>query len=252
MTETVPTMDRIRAVFVLAATLGTVALNWLATRGFVGYATRSDVSGKYLTVITPANYAFTIWTLIYAGLIAFSIVQLLPGRIDPFRPVRSLYVLSAALNCAWIFFWNQEQIAICFVILAALVIVLFLINSRLPDSGTPGERFLVGGTFGLYLGWAAAMTLLNFAVLVVYAKIGRDAENVIGIGLVLVAAGFGVLARARWTNYFAPLAIAWMLTAIAVKQSANTLLVVATAIGVVACLIASASFVMNLKSSRDE
>ena len=68
----------------------------------------------------------------------------------------------------------------------------------------------------------------------------------------LIAAAFGVFIRVCLTNYFAPLAIAWALTAIAVKQSGNTLVVAAAAVGVIACLIAATSFVLNLKSSLDE
>jgi len=59
-----------------------------------------------------------------------------------------------------------------------------------------------------------------------------------------------VFMRVKLTNYFYPLAVAWALTAIAVKQSGQTLLVSAAAFGVIACLIASLSFVMNLNSSE--
>ena len=58
--------------------------------------------------------------------------------------------------------------------------------------------------------------------------------------------------RLKSTNYFYPLAIAWALTAIAVKQSGKTLIVAAAAIGVIACLIAAVSFVMNMPSSADK
>jgi hypothetical protein len=43
-----------------------------------------------------------------------------------------------------------------------------------------------------------------------------------------------------------PLAIAWALAAIGVKQSANAPIVIAAGVGVIACLIAALSFVMNL------
>jgi hypothetical protein len=68
--------------------------------------------------------------------------------------------------------------------------------------------------------------------------------------LILVAAALGVLIRIRLTNYFYPLAVAWALTAIAVKQSGQTAVVVACAMGVIACLIATLSFVMSLNSSE--
>ena len=71
-------------------------------------------------------------------------------------------------------------------------------------------------------------------------------RNTLEIFMMATAA---VLVRFKLTNYFYPLAVAWALTAIAVKQSGQTSVVVASAFGVIACLIASLSFVMNLRSS---
>jgi hypothetical protein len=57
-----------------------------------------------------------------------------------------------------------------------------------------------------------------------------------------------VAARAKFKNYLAPLAVAWALTAIAIKQSGDTMIVVAAAIGVIACLIASLSVIMDVST----
>jgi len=78
----------------------------------------------------------------------------------------------------------------------------------------------------------------------------HSAETLLAAALVLLAAALAILVRWKLTNYFYPIAVAWALTAIAVKQSGQTLIVVAAAIGVIACLIASLSFVMNLNSSE--
>jgi hypothetical protein len=53
-------------------------------------------------------------------------------------------------------------------------------------------------------------------------------------------------------DYFFPLAVAWALTAIAVKQSGNTAIVVATAVGVVICIVTAGTVVVNLKDSSSE
>ena len=249
----VTTIDRTRAFLVLAATIGTIAFNWMAAAGRVNGVTPSEVSAKYPTIVTPAGYAFSIWSLIYLGLVAFSIYQLLPRNVERFAPVRSLYILSCALNCAWIFFWHSDQIAICLAIVAALFVVLLLINRKVSRPESNIEALAVKAPFGIYLGWLTAATLVNFAIFLVYANVdlGSGAQ-ILGAGLILVAAAFGVFVRTRWANYFAPLAIAWALTAIAVEQSGKTLVVAAAAVGVIACLIASLSFVFDLKSSTNE
>ena len=62
----------------------------------------------------------------------------------------------------------------------------------------------------------------------------------------LVRAGIGKGTR---VGLLMPNGCEWALTAIAVMQSGQTLIVTAAAVGVIACLIASISFVLNLHSS---
>lgn len=245
--------DRIRSALVLAATIGVIGFNSLASAGYVNGVTPGDISDKYLTSITPAGYAFSIWSLIYLGLLAFSLLQLLPKNLEKFRPIRSAYILSCALNCAWIFFWHSDQILIAFVIIAALLAAIFVVAARLRPLGSVADIWLVKAPFGIYLGWLSAATLVNFLVLLKYLRVDLGtAEIPLGAGLILLAAAFGVFIRVRIANFFAPLAVAWALTAIAVKQSGKTLIVTAAAAGVIACLIAALSFVVNLKGSADE
>ncbi|MEP7214367.1 MAG: hypothetical protein ABI791_14920 [Acidobacteriota bacterium] len=254
MVENISGIERLRSFLVLLATLGTIAFNWLAAVGRINGVTPEMISDAYPTPITPAGYAFAIWSLIYIGLVAFSIYQLLPSNIERYRNVRSLYILSCALNCAWIYFWHNDQIAICLAIIAALAVTLFFINYQPRSSDSAIANFIVKGTFGIYFGWVTAATLVNFAVMLVYLKVGlSDSANTgVAVALILLAAALGVFMRVRYCNYFYPLAIAWALTAIAVQQSGHTLAVTAAAIGVIACLIASISFVLTLSSSTSE
>lgn len=243
--------EAFRSILVLVATIGMIAFNWLAAVGRVSGVTPDAISAKYPTMITPAGYGFAIWNLIYLGMIAFSIYQLLPANTARFRGIRSLYIMSSALNCAWIYFFHQEQIAFCFAILLGLLGTLLLINVKLRQSDSALEAGLVKAPFGIYFGWVTAVSFVNFAMLLAYLEVQLPTSTATGLGvaLLLFAAATGVAVRVKLTNYFFPLAIAWALTAIAVKQSGRTLIVVAAAFGVIACLIASLSFVMNLKSS---
>jgi len=246
--------ERLRSFLVLLATLGTIAFNWLAAVGRINGVTPEMVSAYYPTLVTPAGYAFSIWSLIYAGLIAFSIYQLFPSNLARFRNIRSLYILSCALNCAWLYFWHNGQIGICLMIIAALCAVLFVINYHLQRPETPAENWFVKGPFGIYFGWVTAATLVNFAVFLVYlnVRMSETSNIILAIVLLLLAAAIGVFMRAYYRGYFYPLAIAWALTAVAVEQSGHTFIVSAAALGVIVSLVASISFVMNLNSSISE
>jgi translocator protein len=251
MTETPTPTDRMRAILVIVATFGLIAFNFLATTGRINGVTPEEISAKYPTPITPDGYAFVIWSLIYAGMIAFSIYQLLPSKAIKYRSIRTFYILSCAINCGWVYFWHHDQIAVCFVLIVLLAACLYLINLNLRTTESPSEYWLVKAPFGIYFGWITAAALVNFAVLLVASNVQMStmAWTIFSVMLILFAALLGVLMRIRLTNYLYPLAIAWALTGIAVKQSGHTPIVVAAAIGVVVCLIATLSFVVNLPSS---
>jgi hypothetical protein len=100
------------------------------------------------------------------------------------------------------------------------------------------------------MGWVAAATLVNLAVMLRYLNI--DVSSALGAGLIILAAAAGVALRMLLRNFFAPLAVAWALTAIAIKQSGQTSIVVTCAAGVIACLIAALSFVVDLNNKQHE
>ena len=251
MTEQANRVDTFRAILAAAATVGVIAFNFLAATGRLNGVDTGAISDKYTTPVTPAGYAFSIWSLIYTGLIAFSVWQLLPANRARFANIRSFYILSCALNCGWLYMWHSEQIAICSLLLLLLAVTLFFINLYLRRTEGPGDYWLAKAPFGIYFGWVTAATLVNFAILMVYWRVDLSvtAWTIISVALILLAATLGVLIRIRLNNYLYPLAVAWALTAIGVKQSGHTLVVVATAIGTIACLIASLSFVLNMPSS---
>jgi benzodiazapine receptor len=246
--------DRMRSVLVIVATIATIVFNALAATGYVNGITPAAISAKYPTVLTPAGYAFSIWTLIYLGLLAFSVYQALPANAARYRSIRSLYIVSCLLNCTWIYFWHREQIAICLAIILVLCGTLIFIRYRLMGFDSTGDTWLTKAPFGLYAGWVTAASTVNFLVLLAYLKAGLSGagENVIGIVLIAVATGAAIFARAALRDYFFPLAVAWALTAIAINQSGNTAIVVATAVGVVTCIVTAGTVVVNLKDSSSE
>ncbi|HLA94575.1 MAG TPA: hypothetical protein VK612_02555 [Pyrinomonadaceae bacterium] len=251
MTEKTIGIDRFRSFLVLAATIGTIAFNWLAVMGRINGVTPDMISDKYPTLITPAGFAFTIWSLIYVGMIVFSIYQMLPANLERFRGIRSYYILSCALNCGWIYMWLNDQIAICLALIFLLAASLFMINLHLRETKGHGEYWLVKAPFGIYFGWVTAATLVNFAVLLVHwnVQFSETVWTVVAIILILFAALLGVLVRIRLVSYLYPLAIAWAMTGIGVKQSGHTLVVSAAAVGLVVSLITTLSFVTTLPST---
>ena len=251
MAQTTHSQDRLRSVLVLAATACTIVFNALAAAGYVNGVSPEVISNKYLTVLTPAGYAFSIWSLIYVGIIAFSVYQMLPSQLVRQRPVRTLYVLSCLLNCAWIYFWHREQIALCLGLIVGLWVTLILILRRFRDTEEPGSSLLTTAPFGLYAGWVTAASLVNLAIMLKWANVEMSPAgwNIFGAVCIAAAAALAVAARVWLGNFIFPLAISWAVSAIAVKQSGNTAIVVAAAFAAVTGLVTAGSVVTTLKDS---
>jgi hypothetical protein len=246
--------ERIKQFLVVIATVGVIVFNWLAASGYLGGIETGAVSDKYPTRITPAGYAFAIWSLIYVGLICFTVYQALPKNLEKFSHLRRVYILSCAANCAWLYFWHQEMIVVCVAVIFLLLGTLAFINVKLKTTENVSDFWFAKFPFGLYFGWVTAATILNAALALVYLNVqtSDSTTNILGAALILTATALGVVIRFKLNNVFYPLAIAWALTAIAVKQSGHTLIVASAAVGVIALLIAALSFLVNIKSSSNE
>jgi hypothetical protein len=251
MPETSTAPDRMAATAVVVATLATLAVNAAAAAGLINSVTPADVSARFPTAITPAGYAFSIWTVIYLGMLAFNLYQMRAAASSRFRNIRWVYVTSCVLNCAWIIFWQYAMVAVCLVVISLLAGSLLVICYRLREPSSFVEALITKAPFGLYLGWVSCATLVN--LLIFLGWIGVDPQNhALGVVLIVVATAGGFLVRWKLRNYLYPLAVAWALTAIAIEHSGNTSIVIAAAFGTVACLVTAGSVVTTLKDSTSE
>ena len=246
--------DRFRAILALMAAIGTVVFNVLAATGYVNGVTPKAISAKYETIMTPASYAFSIWTLIYLGVLGFSVYQLLPRNVGRFRSTRTIFIASCVLNCAWIFFWHQERVGVCLVIIFALAAILGLVTYQLTPAAGFGEAMVTSATFGLYFGWISCALLVNLMVWMQYPAglITESSAVVVTIVLISAAAILAIAERIILKNFLFPLAVAWALAAIAIKQSGNTPIVVAAVVGSLAAMITSGTVVTRLRDSTSE
>ncbi|HTH51373.1 MAG TPA: hypothetical protein VL501_05545 [Pyrinomonadaceae bacterium] len=243
------------AALVMLATIVTVVVNFLAATGRINGVAPDEVSNRYPTVITPAGWTFSIWSLIYTGLIAFSIYQLLPAKVARFDRLRLPYIVSCILNCGWILLWHHFHIGMCAVVITLLLASLFWVNLRIEKPTSLVETIVVKGTFGLYAGWVTVATLVNVLVYLVSSDIEWSATVwvIIGILCLVMAAAAAVLVRIRLGNFVYPLAVAWAAAGIGANQSGkSTAIVVTTAIVCIGCLIVAGTVVTELRDSTSE
>ncbi len=151
------------------------------------------------TLLSPAGPAFSIWSVIYAGLFAYTIWQWLPRNksSERHRAIGWLAAASMVLNATWLLVTQVGWIWVSVIVILALAVVLGLLVlalQRHPASST-AERIITGGTFGLYLGWVTAATCANITSAAVDSgwDLGFLGNQVLAVVVIAVAIGLGVL-----------------------------------------------------------
>jgi benzodiazapine receptor len=235
--------DVLRQVVNVVAALMTITLNGLANALPLNGQTTGEISDRFQVYFVPAGYVFSIWGLIYVGLVAFAVYQALPGqRSNPrMRRIGYLFVLSCVANIAWLFFWHYELFPLTLVAMITLLLLLVTIYLRL-DIGRAQvpltERWLVSIPFSIYLGWITVATISNVTTLLDYVNWnGWGISPEVWTAIVLIT-GAGIASAVSLTrgDIAYMLVIVWAFVGIAVKHAGTP--VVATVAWVMTALVA--------------
>lgn len=227
--------DILRQSTVSISIVTTLVVNTLANTLPINGLNTGQISDRFNVYFVPAGYVFSIWGLIYLGLIAYGTYQALPSqRTNPrLQRIGWLAAGSGLANSAWIFAWHYEQFALSVLIMLALLTLLIMIFLRLekkPASGSVAETWAVQIPFSIYLGWITVATVANITSLLDYWKwdgFGIAPEIWMSI---MLAAVFGITSTMIYRHQNVPftLVILWALVGIAVKFSQTNAVAIPT------------------------
>lgn len=204
--------------------LGVLVVNTLSVTLPLGGNSTSEISDRYHTLLTPAGYAFSIWSLIYlllAGFIVYPFRQDTGSR-DSVRSIGIWFVLSCICNMGWLFLWHYLYIELSLAVMVLMLITLIVIyrKTRSIISPTPGEQWLVKLPFSLYLGWISVATIVN-------ASVVMEKNHWVGFGLsdstravIMLCVGtlLAVIVSFPYRDSIYPLVFAWAFIAIALEH----------------------------------
>lgn len=237
--------NSIRQALTALSTLAVIVINVLANALPFNGLNTGTISDRFVVFFTPAGYVFSIWFVIYVGLIAFSVYQALPAqRENPaLRAIAPLYWLSSAANIAWIFFWHYEVFALTVPAMLVILVTLILIYLRL-DIGraqvSRGMKWAVHVPFSIYLGWITVATVANITSMLWLAGwngplLGPEGWTAVVLAVAVIIAGAVMLTRA---DVAYALVLVWAFAGIVAKHSGVPLVALSAGIaaGVMAVL----------------
>jgi hypothetical protein len=219
--------DKVRQLAVVLSVLVTLVVNTLANALPLNGLNTGEISDRFHVYFVPAGWVFSIWGLIYVGLIALAVYQALPSqRENPrLRATGWWIVLGGLANSAWIFLWHFEQFPLTILAMLLLLATLILTYLRLGigrTSASRAETWAVRVPTSIYLGWITVATVANVTSLLDYLKwnrfgIAAETWMLIILGAVLLIAALMNFFR-RDVGY--ALVILWATAGIAVKHAA--------------------------------
>lgn len=212
------TNDRTRQIVVTVSGVACV-LGTLVGVGVIGTRVQESSGGSLsatATLIAPGVPAFSVWSVIYLGLAAYTLWQLAPSTATHPRARAIGWLASASmlLNAAWLLVTQAGWLWMSVLVILALVVVLGLLVDRLQarPSASLAESVVVDGTFGLYLGWVCVAVCANITATLVASGVlpGAPWAQAAAVLVLAVAALVGVLlARRLGGRYAVAAAMAW-------------------------------------------
>ncbi len=224
----------------IAAVIGAGAFGNTAVEDQQGGAL--DTDGSYLA---PAGPAFSIWSVIYLGLIAYAVWQALPRQRASERQRRMGWPIAVTmvLNGLWLVAARFGTLFLTVVVIVLLLIALgwafrTAVLTRDPRGGAV-DSVLIDGVTGLHLGWVTLATVANTAawLTTIVPPAWENAASAIGVAVLVVVAliGLAIAWRSDWR--VAPaLALAWGLSWLAVERLTGS--PTSTPIAIVAIVVA--------------
>ncbi|CAM4130812.1 TspO/MBR family protein [Saccharibacillus endophyticus] len=237
--------------------IAVIVVNALATTlPLAGRDTR-EISDMYKNLLTPAGFAFSIWSVIYVlllGFIIYAFVAERKGRASAAAP-GPLFAVTCVLNMAWLFCWHYLLVELSVVVMLLFLVTLILIylRTRLDNERLEVLDILfVKVPFSMYLGWISVATIVNISALFAKHDFGTFGLGDAGwaIVMVIVAALLAFAIGFRFRDGVYPLVFAWALYAISVEQS-DASQAVSTAALVTSIVVALFAIWMFVRSVMD-
>lgn len=209
-------------------------------------------------ILIPAGYTFSIWSIIYLGLLGFAVYQVLPAQQDNPRleKTRKWAILNFISNGLWLIAANNGLLWLTVLLIIIMLISLIKINEALEISKTKVSRAEVWAAripFSMYYSWVTIATALNIAVFLQYNgwQGGGLSEEFWAVSVLTVAMIITTFVCLRYSNFIYMLVVVWATAGIYVaNQGKNQTMIIASLIALsIAIIISIIKFIQSRKTN---
>lgn len=164
-------MKRFWQILNILSVVVALVLNAVVGAQLIDVPSIAEISDRYATLLTPATYAFSIWSVLYLLLIVLAVYQArdffqpsvtnsIPMKIGPY------FILANIGNAVWTYIFVSDYIGFSVLILVGMVASLLALLYRLDIAmHEPPLRHLlfVWLPLMLYTGWVLVASVVNIA-----------------------------------------------------------------------------------------
>jgi hypothetical protein len=218
----IATVASIVVMFVVNILANAIPINGMTTGAL------SDAIPIYFV---PAGYVFSIWGLIYIGMILYTVLMF--KKYEGFDKRIALWIIIGSLpNAGWIFLWHYQLVYSSVILMLVLFASLVAIHLEMNKEKLSIWKKL---PFNIYLGWISVASIANIAAALTLANWGGFgiSGEIWSAIMIVIACGLGIYAAIR-KNIAYTLVILWALIGILVKFSGKSDIV--TIVSLIACI----------------
>jgi len=220
----------INQIITIIVTIITITVNGLANALPLNGQGTGEISDRFDTYFVPAGYVFSIWGLIYLGLIAFTVYQASPAQKDDelLKKIYPAYWIGNIANVIWIFLWHYEIFALTLVAMLTLLVSMLYIYIQISKTGSDLDRnqiWFVKLPVSIYLGWISVATIANFTQVLYYFEWGGWGipPGIWAVIMLAIASILGLLMLWREKDIPYVLVLVWAFIGISNSQADTTL-----------------------------
>jgi hypothetical protein len=158
-------------ISVIATTLLTLIINFLAIALPINERTTASISDSFYVYFKPAGYVFGIWALIYILLIGYTIKQI-SLNYPKSDKIRFLATVCNILNSLWILAWHYLRFDLSALLMIGLLLTLSITYIEMKNITFTNilSSIFLKQFFGVYLAWISVATIANITIYLDYIR----------------------------------------------------------------------------------